>query len=244
MGVRVLRLVTAYMRWFNTASSPRTFTRYRAPEVLLGDRRYGSAVDMWSFGCILAEWLQLGEPLFQGSSEGEQVNTIFRLLGTPSELSWPEYASLPAVSSGLLNIVDVQERRLGPDGTLVLLPKSTLRKKFPPVGFTPGVAAVAQHRTTALSDAGFELLVSLLNPNPAQRTSAAAALHHAWFDTAPSPVPLSRLEIRQLRRNRENAISSGAHHQAIALQQAQASIRAAADNAAAIAASIKERMGL
>ena len=33
---------------------------YRAPEILLGERRYGSAVDIWSFGCIFAEWLQLG----------------------------------------------------------------------------------------------------------------------------------------------------------------------------------------
>ena len=38
---------------------------YRAPEILLGDKTYGSAVDMWSFGCIFAEWLQLGEPLVQ-----------------------------------------------------------------------------------------------------------------------------------------------------------------------------------
>ena len=36
---------------------------YRAPEILLGDNTYGTSVDMWSFGCILAEWLQLGEPL-------------------------------------------------------------------------------------------------------------------------------------------------------------------------------------
>ena len=34
-------------------------------QILLGDTSYGTAVDMWSFGCILAEWLQLGEPLMQ-----------------------------------------------------------------------------------------------------------------------------------------------------------------------------------
>lgn len=28
---------------------------YRAPEILLGDRRYGCAVDMWSVGCIMAQ---------------------------------------------------------------------------------------------------------------------------------------------------------------------------------------------
>ena len=57
-------------------------------------------------------------------------------------------------------------------------------------------------------------------------------------------MPLSRSEIRQLRRNRENAISSGAHHQALAQQRAQAASQVAATHAAAIAATIKERMGL
>ena len=35
-----------------------TTPMYRAPEILLGDKVYGSAVDIWSFGCIFAEWLQ------------------------------------------------------------------------------------------------------------------------------------------------------------------------------------------
>ena len=28
---------------------------YRPPELLLGDRNYGTAVDMWGAGCIMAE---------------------------------------------------------------------------------------------------------------------------------------------------------------------------------------------
>jgi len=209
---------------------------YRAPEVLLGERRYGKAVDMWSLGCILAEWLQRGEPLFQGTSEAEQVNVIFKVVGTPSERSWPTYHSLPAVSSNLLQIVDVQERRLGPDGSLINLPKSSLRKRFPAVGYEPNQPALAHHRTTALANEGFDLLDSLLTPDPDQRATAPSALHHAWFTAAPPPAPLSRSEIRMLRRHRDEAISSGAHDKAIALQKAQASIKIAADAAAAAAA--------
>jgi serine/threonine protein kinase len=37
---------------------------YRAPELLLGARHYGRAVDCWAAGCILAE-LMLLRPLFQ-----------------------------------------------------------------------------------------------------------------------------------------------------------------------------------
>ena len=36
---------------------------YRPPELLLGTRAYGPAVDMWSAGCIFAELLQ-GRPIF------------------------------------------------------------------------------------------------------------------------------------------------------------------------------------
>jgi dual specificity tyrosine-phosphorylation-regulated kinase 2/3/4 len=40
---------------------------YRAPEVILGIP-FTAAIDMWSFGCILAE-LYTGYPLFPGESE-------------------------------------------------------------------------------------------------------------------------------------------------------------------------------
>ncbi len=38
---------------------------YRCPEVILG-LQYGCEIDMWSFGCILAE-LYTGYPLFPGA---------------------------------------------------------------------------------------------------------------------------------------------------------------------------------
>lgn len=41
---------------------------YRAPEVMLGTKIYGTAIDMWSLGCILFE-MATGKPLFQGKSE-------------------------------------------------------------------------------------------------------------------------------------------------------------------------------
>ena len=39
---------------------------YRAPEVILG-AKYGTAIDMWSFGCLVAE-LTLGNPIFAGDN--------------------------------------------------------------------------------------------------------------------------------------------------------------------------------
>lgn len=38
---------------------------YRAPEIMLSNRRYTTAIDVWSIGCILAELLG-GKPVFKG----------------------------------------------------------------------------------------------------------------------------------------------------------------------------------
>ena len=54
---------------------------YRAPEVILG-LPYDVAIDMWSFGCILAE-LYTGYPLFPGENENEQLACIMEVLGLP-----------------------------------------------------------------------------------------------------------------------------------------------------------------
>ncbi|KZS86863.1 Pkinase-domain-containing protein [Sistotremastrum niveocremeum HHB9708] len=68
---------------------------YRSPEVLLGSRHYSTAIDMWSVGCIFAEMILKGQPLFPGDSEIDQIFKIFRVLGTPSEATWPGVTQLP-----------------------------------------------------------------------------------------------------------------------------------------------------
>ncbi|KAM9843509.1 nemo-like kinase, type 1 [Aulostomus maculatus] len=55
---------------------------YRAPEVLMGCRHYGSAIDVWSVGCIFAELLGR-RILFQAQSPIQQLDLITDLLGTP-----------------------------------------------------------------------------------------------------------------------------------------------------------------
>jgi cyclin-dependent kinase 7 len=61
---------------------------YRPPELLYGSRYYGTAVDIWSVGCIFAE-LMLRIPYLPGESDMDQIKTIFRALGTPTEDDWP-----------------------------------------------------------------------------------------------------------------------------------------------------------
>ncbi|KAJ6194592.1 cyclin-dependent kinase G-1 [Bipolaris maydis] len=71
---------------------------YRAPELLLGTRDYGTEVDMWSVGCIFGELLAK-EPLLQGKNEVDELSLIFSLCGLPSEKTWPEFYRLPNAKS-------------------------------------------------------------------------------------------------------------------------------------------------
>ncbi len=56
---------------------------YRAPEILLKSTNYNSPVDIFAMGCIMAE-LFMQSPLFNGSSEIDQLYKICSILGTPS----------------------------------------------------------------------------------------------------------------------------------------------------------------
>ncbi|XWS69202.1 hypothetical protein CRYUN_Cryun04dG0159300 [Craigia yunnanensis] len=154
---------------------------YRAPELLLGAREYSTAIDVWSLGCIMAELL-LKEPLFNGKTEFDQLDKIFRTLGTPNETIWPGFSKLPGVK---VNFVKHQY--------------NLLRKKFPATSFTG---------TPVLSDAGFDLLNKLLTFDPEKRITAEAALNHEWFREVPLPkikafmptFPAQHAQDRRMRR--------------------------------------------
>lgn len=57
---------------------------YRAPEVLLSWKKYSTAIDMWSVGCIFAEMLTR-EKLFPGQEQEEQLQMIIEMLGYPAD---------------------------------------------------------------------------------------------------------------------------------------------------------------
>ncbi|KAK8937985.1 Cyclin-dependent kinase G-1 [Platanthera guangdongensis] len=138
---------------------------YRAPELLLGAKEYSTAIDMWSLGCIMAEFLTK-EPLFSGKSELDQLDKIFRVLGTPDEKIWPGFARLPGAK------VNFSKKAF------------KLHEKFPRMSFTSFLGR------PLLSDAGFDLLSKLFTYDPEKRITAEEALNHPWF--LESPLPTSK----------------------------------------------------
>ncbi|CAL8074439.1 unnamed protein product [Orchesella dallaii] len=87
-------------RLYNAKDKGRPYTNkvitlwYRPPELLLGEERYGPAIDVWSCGCILGE-LFLKRPMFQANVEIAQLEVISRLCGSPEPGAWPRVIDLP-----------------------------------------------------------------------------------------------------------------------------------------------------
>lgn len=133
---------------------------YRAPELLLRATKYSTAIDMWSLGCIMAEFLAK-EPLFPGKSVIDEIDRIFKTLGTPTEKIWPDFVNLPGVRCNFTK-----------------QPFNRLREKFPATAFAG--------RPT-LSEKGFDLLNRLLTYDPEKRITADDALKHEWFREVPLP---------------------------------------------------------
>ncbi|XP_053689996.1 cyclin-dependent kinase 14 isoform X1 [Sabethes cyaneus] len=84
---------------------------YRPPDVLLGSTEYSTSLDMWGVGCIFVEMVT-GMPTFPGIRDTyDQLDKIFKILGTPTEESWPGVTHLPGYKLHMLGFF--KSRKLG-----------------------------------------------------------------------------------------------------------------------------------
>jgi len=143
---------------------------YRAPELLLGCEKYTSAIDVWAIGCILAELL-LGEPLFKGRNEIEQIDCIFRTMGTPSISSWPDWKQYK-----LAGLFENMKDNSGDE----------FYSTFAGLSFNGGVY---------VSDDGIDLLEQLLCYDPSKRITASTALKHPWFQEQPLACEIKEMPV-------------------------------------------------
>jgi len=128
---------------------------YRAPDVLLGNQQYGSAVDMWSVGCIFVE-MMTGSPPFAETSELMQLKRIFSVMGTPSVQSWPSIVDLHAYEA-MLRSSELMSTHYN------AVPLQVAFKRF------------ANHPEA------LDLVQRMLRYDPASRISANDALGHPFF---------------------------------------------------------------
>lgn len=123
---------------------------YRAPEILLGESFYGKEIDMWSLGCVFVE-LVTGRSLFKSSSDKQLLAEICHVLGTPNELTWPDFKFY--VNKQKLSVPKCEE---SPEFRIELV-------------------------NGGLSRSGIDLTRKLLVFDPLRRIDATAALAHPFF---------------------------------------------------------------
>ncbi|CAK8690156.1 unnamed protein product [Clavelina lepadiformis] len=148
---------------------------YRAPEVILG-ARYGMSIDMWSFGCILAELLT-GYPLMPGEDEGDQLACAIELLGMPPRrlLDSSKRAKNFISSKGHPRYCQVTTLS---DGSTVLGPGRSRRGKLRgPPGSKEWVTALKGCDEPQFTD----FLKRCLDWDPAARITPSQALRHPWL---------------------------------------------------------------
>jgi len=130
---------------------------YRSPEVILG-LPYDTAIDMWSFGCILAE-LHTGYPLFPGENEMEQLGCIMEIFGKPPT-----------------DLVDISNRKkmfFDSQGAPRIVPNSRGKKRRPN---TKDLA-----KALSCNDKNFvSFIKGCLRWDPRTRFTPEDAIQHPW----------------------------------------------------------------
>ncbi|XP_033728820.1 cyclin-dependent kinase 14-like [Pecten maximus] len=131
---------------------------YRPPDVLLGSTNYSTSLDMWGVGCIFTEMIS-GMATFPGMKDSvDQLDKIFRALGTPTDQGWEGVSKYPHY--------DLKKFVLYP----MPCPLDTV---IPKLGFIP-------HATRLASQ--------FLQMDPYQRISAKKALHSEYFADLPPKI--------------------------------------------------------
>jgi serine/threonine protein kinase len=72
---------------------------YRAPELLVGCKTYGVAVDAWSIGCIIGELIARRHLFRNEFVELLLLESIFKVLGSPSDEEWAQLLQIDVSKS-------------------------------------------------------------------------------------------------------------------------------------------------
>ncbi|EGD72658.1 CMGC/DYRK/DYRK1 protein kinase [Salpingoeca rosetta] len=155
---------------------------YRSPEVLLG-LPYDQAIDMWSFGCIMYE-LHTGDPIFNGSSQRDQVHKIAELLGVPPVHMLEKGRSVgnyfSKLPSGQYELIRSTKRSYMAPGTRRLA-HSLGSKTGGPKGRRLGEMGHSPSDYHMFED----LLLKCLHYDPRKRASPAEAAVHRFLVSGP-----------------------------------------------------------
>lgn len=150
---------------------------YRAPEIMLGCRDYGTPVDVWAAGCVMGELLHR-KPLFAGSDYQDQLKLIANMIGSPTEQELRQFVkSERAISFMVKHCI----------GKTHLPWASVLGKHHHHHPSSSQRSQPMNNSTTILSNLGqfnsvaLDLLDKMLTWDPNNRITVDDALAHPYF---------------------------------------------------------------
>ncbi|XP_039430338.1 dual specificity tyrosine-phosphorylation-regulated kinase 2 isoform X1 [Culex pipiens pallens] len=162
---------------------------YRSPEVILG-LSYGTPIDMWSLGCILAE-LYTGYPLFPGENEVEQLACIMEVLGIPPD--------------DLINTATRRRLFFDSRGTPRCITNSKGRKRKP--------ASKTLSQALRCNDTVFiDFVTRCLEWDPKKRMTPEEAARHEWLQPSATSTYVSS-------KSKENASATNGDGQQLGFMQ-------------------------
>lgn len=153
---------------------------YKGPELLVDYETYDYSLDLWSFGCVLAQILFNKDPLFKGKDNEDQLVKIAKVLGTPKLFDYLDKYNIRLKSSF--------------EGSLS-------RNRFPP---TPLVQLVPYDRKQYCDEMALDLLEKLLRYDHQERLSAKEAMDHPWFKNISSTSSSSTSSIKNQQSANNN----------------------------------------
>ena len=186
---------------------------YRAPELLVDNQGYSTAIDVWSVGCIFAEMLGR-KALFPGTDYLDQLRRIIDVLGTPSD---DDLAFMTNQQAGSLTcaatsqpprpalqtpIPDARDRPCPTTSNLCCPLSAVWRVAWQAVTFLrslphrPGKAW--EEVFPGISPQASELLSMMLTFNPANRCSMEEALMSCYLAPLRLGRPLPPLDSPEL----------------------------------------------
>jgi cyclin-dependent kinase 9 len=165
---------------------------YRPPELLLGERDYDCAVDMWGVSCILCE-LFIKDPIMKGGTEQKQLELIVNEIGPINPEVWPRVSELPQYEK-MSNFLNKSQKRY------------QILRKLKPHTNDPNA---------------HDLVRKMFTLDPSKRITVAAALDHDffWDESKPVasrealarlllPIGTSKFEYTARNKHRQNAAAN------------------------------------
>lgn len=132
---------------------------FKAPEILLRYNHQSTPIDIWSAGVILACLLAGHYPLFRDADDTNSLSEIIALLGSQN-------VTAAAKALGIRLMVEPEVQPVN----LIQLCKRIRQSS-------------GDKNQIDLPDIAFNLLYSMMDPNPRTRITAEAALNHPWLDS-------------------------------------------------------------